>query len=224
MSNEQSHNSQDMGFSGENSEPRQMGNSPHLQGQNQSPQGAQGYGMPNHPHQQPQGQNQSPYGAQGYGNPNHSHQQPQGTQSPPYYYGNTPQNAYQNQPYPTQGYGIEPNGGGYHNGQSYNSHNSPNWPNQAPNYDPRMGQYPQQYAANQPPNNGLSSFFNFRDERFLKGALVGAAATFLLTNGNVQKNAINSIVKVWSMFQGGLEEVKERFRDAEAEIKSKETQ
>jgi hypothetical protein len=93
-------------------------------------------------------------------------------------------------------------------------------------YDPshypmRAPYYPPQQT--QSVDSGLSSFFNFRDERFLKGALVGAAATFLLTNDSVQKNAINSIVKVWSLFQGGLEEVKERFRDAEAEIKAEDS-
>ena len=99
----------------------------------------------------------------------------------------------------------------------------PQYPN--PYYDPYMGQYPHPHYNNAPapaPESGLSSFFNFRDERFLKGALVGAAATFLLTNDSVQKNAIGSIVKVWNLFQGGFEEVKERFRDAEAEIKTQD--
>jgi translation initiation factor 2 alpha subunit (eIF-2alpha) len=36
----------------------------------------------------------------------------------------------------------------------------------------------------------------------------------------VQKNAIKSLVKLWSLFQGGVEEIKERFKDAEAEIKT----
>lgn len=70
--------------------------------------------------------------------------------------------------------------------------------------------------------NGLGSFFNFRDERFVKGAITGAALTFLLTNDSVQKNAIKSVVKFWSMVQGGIEEIKERFQDAEAEIKAEE--
>lgn len=70
--------------------------------------------------------------------------------------------------------------------------------------------------------NGLGSFFNFRDERFVKGAITGAALTFLLTNDSVQKNTIKSVVKFWSMVQGGIEEIKERFQDAEAEIKAEE--
>ena len=102
-------------------------------------------------------------------------------------------------------------------------------PPQAPSYPPagysaRPGYHPG-YA---PPaayahDSGLSSFFNFRDERFIKGAITGAALTFLLTNDSVQKNAIKSVVKLWTLFQGGMEEIKERFKDAEAEIKT-ETQ
>lgn len=84
--------------------------------------------------------------------------------------------------------------------------------------------YPLAYATHAPHHpSGLGSFFNFHDERFVKGAITGAALTFLLTNDSVQKNAIKSVVKLWSLFQGGVEEIKERFKDAEAEIKT-ETQ
>ena len=84
--------------------------------------------------------------------------------------------------------------------------------------------YPSAYATHAPHHpSGLGSFFNFHDERFVKGAITGAALTFLLTNDSVQKNAIKSMVKLWSLFQGGVEEIKERFKDAEAEIKT-ETQ
>ena len=135
--------------------------------------------------------------------------------------GQMPNGSYQGQPYQGQPYQGQPQ--------------APAWPyppqNQGNNvpyqnhyYDPYSvppGYPPRMPENNQPTNAGLASFLNFRDERFLKGALVGAAVTFLLTNDSVQKNAIQSIVKVWDLFQGGFEEVKERFRDAEAEIKTK---
>jgi hypothetical protein len=54
--------------------------------------------------------------------------------------------------------------------------------------------------------------------RFVRGVLIGAAAVYLLTNENVQQAAIRSVVRVWSLVQGGVEEMKERFRDAEAEL------
>lgn len=57
-------------------------------------------------------------------------------------------------------------------------------------------------------------------ERFVRGLLIGAAAAYLLTNEDVQRTVIKGAVKVWSTVQGGIEEAKERFRDAEAEIQA----
>jgi hypothetical protein len=87
-----------------------------------------------------------------------------------------------------------------------------------------QGQYPQSmgYAgypmvAPQYQQQQNSSLFN---ERFFKGLLIGAAAAYLLTNENVQRTAIKGAVKAWSLLQGGVEELKERFHDAEAEIRA----
>ena len=54
--------------------------------------------------------------------------------------------------------------------------------------------------------------------RFLKGAAFGALAAYLLSNPEVQQAAIKGAVKTWSLLQGSVEEMKERFRDAEAEL------
>ncbi len=56
-------------------------------------------------------------------------------------------------------------------------------------------------------------------ERFIRGLLMGAAASYLLTNDTVQRAAIKGAVKAWSTLQGGVEELKERFQDAEAELR-----
>ena len=80
------------------------------------------------------------------------------------------------------------------------------YPNQAPLYQPGMGQRSSTIGSILP-----------RD-RFLKGLLIGAAATYLLTNEQVQRTAIKGVVQAWSLLQGGLEEVKERFGDAQAEL------
>ncbi len=69
-------------------------------------------------------------------------------------------------------------------------------------------------------HSGVGSFFDFRDERFVKGALTGAALTFVLTNESFQKNSLKSILKLWHMLQGGVEEMKERIQDLDAEIKA----
>lgn len=83
-------------------------------------------------------------------------------------------------------------------------------------YAQGMG-YPM-YAPNYPQQS--SSLLGFANDRFLKGLLIGAAAAYLLTNENVQRTAIKGAVKAWSLLQGGVEELKERFHDAEAEIRA----
>lgn len=82
-------------------------------------------------------------------------------------------------------------------------------------YASPMGYYGQPAPYYAPQQN--SSLFN---DRFLKGLLIGAAAAYLLTNETVQRTAIKGAVKAWSLMQGGVEELKERFHDAEAEIRA----
>lgn len=77
-------------------------------------------------------------------------------------------------------------------------------------YTPSMTQTP--VSANNTP------FFNITNPGFIKGAAIGAVVAYLLTNETVQHNAIKASVKSWSLLQGGIEEIKERFRDAEAEL------
>lgn len=95
-------------------------------------------------------------------------------------------------------------------------------------YIPPQGAYmpaPPGYPGNDlqpasPTPGERTPFFNISNPKFLKGAALGAAAAYLLTNENVQRAAIKTSVKAWMMLQGGLEEFKERFKDAEAEITS----
>jgi hypothetical protein len=56
--------------------------------------------------------------------------------------------------------------------------------------------------------------------QFLTGVLVGGVVTYILTNETIQRAAINGVAHLWLAITGALEETKERFRDAEAEIKS----
>ncbi|MBB4305429.1 uncharacterized membrane protein YebE (DUF533 family) [Rhodobium orientis] len=65
-----------------------------------------------------------------------------------------------------------------------------------------------------------STMFSPSTERFIKGALIGAAAAYVLTNPKVQHAVIKGSVRAWDFLQGGIEEVKERFRDAEAEVQA----
>lgn len=69
-----------------------------------------------------------------------------------------------------------------------------------------------------PPVQATPPTGTFSNPNFLKGAVIGGLAAYLLTNDNVQQALIRNSVKVWALFQGGIEEMKERFRDAEAEL------
>lgn len=58
------------------------------------------------------------------------------------------------------------------------------------------------------------------DRRFVKGVLLGAAATYLLTNQTVQHTLFRAMARVWTGLRFGMEEVKERYQDAQAEVES----
>ena len=115
-----------------------------------------------------------------------------------------------NNTYPPYPYAVWPQQPGMpfgHPQQGYvrNAYGYPGMPPQ-----PTMPQAPQQAPS--------SGFFDITSSSFIKGALIGAAAAYILTNENVQQGAIKAAVKGWTLVQGGVEEMKERFRDAEAEL------
>ncbi|MBF0098601.1 MAG: hypothetical protein HQM04_05665 [Magnetococcales bacterium] len=79
------------------------------------------------------------------------------------------------------------------------------------------GHYPMPYAAPPwqatPPVDKEDS-----NRRFVKGVLLGAAATYLLTNERVQHTLFRAVAKLWTGVSYGLEEVRERYQDAHAEV------
>lgn len=109
----------------------------------------------------------------------------------------------QQQPY--QGYAPQAYGASYPGNYQGNSQG-----NSQGNYQPR----PMPSSSRSQSNSGLLG------DRFLKGLLIGAAAAYILTNESVQRTAIKGAVKAWSLLQGGVEEIKERFHDAEAELRA----
>ena len=58
-------------------------------------------------------------------------------------------------------------------------------------------------------SNGSGDFLNF--------LLIGAAATYILTNENAQRAIFKGFAKISTLFECGLEELKERYEDAKAE-------
>jgi hypothetical protein len=79
---------------------------------------------------------------------------------------------------------------------------------------PPQAATPQQPAA----NTASTSFLNISHPSFIKGMLAGAAVAYLLSNEQAQQAVIKTSVKLWNAGQGHMEEIKERFRDAEAEL------
>ncbi len=76
-------------------------------------------------------------------------------------------------------------------------------------------------TPNLAPNN-TNPYFNknklgLNSSEVLTGLLIGAAATYVLTNENVQKTIFKGMVSVGDIISGGIDEIKERFEDAKAE-------
>lgn len=60
----------------------------------------------------------------------------------------------------------------------------------------------------------------FTSSDFIKGALIGAAVTFLLTNKGAQDSIMKAVSKGNEFFQAGMEEMKERYEDAKAQMEA----
>jgi hypothetical protein len=76
--------------------------------------------------------------------------------------------------------------------------------------------------VNQQPAQNTQNGFNNAD--FIKGALIGAAATYLLTNKNAQQTIMKAFSKGTELFQAGMEELKERYEDAKAQMEAQNNQ
>lgn len=74
-------------------------------------------------------------------------------------------------------------------------------------------------AQQNPQNQGM-----FNNSDFVKGALVGAAVTFLLTNKGAQESIMKAASKGTELFQAGMEELKERYEDAKAQMEANQNQ
>ena len=67
------------------------------------------------------------------------------------------------------------------------------------------------------PTSAFGSWFDYSNPSYVKGLLLGAGITLLATNQTVQNAVIKGTVAAWSAVVGGIEEVKEKVRDAKAE-------
>lgn len=70
------------------------------------------------------------------------------------------------------------------------------------------------------PSNALLGTFD--TTHFVVGVLAGALGAYLLTNENAQKALFKTVAKGSQAFQAGIEEIKERYEDAKAELAAQE--
>lgn len=87
--------------------------------------------------------------------------------------------------------------------------------NQNPYINQQMNMNPMNQMNQNP--QGQSGFSN---GDFVKGALIGAAVTFLLTNKGAQNTLMGAVSKGTELFQAGMEEIKERYEDAQAAMEA----
>ncbi len=101
--------------------------------------------------------------------------------------------------------------------------------NQNANFSANQNANQSGFGANQNANtqnsatSAISSFLNSGNSQtdFLKGAFIGAVATFILTNKDAQSAIFKGFAKISNLFEMGIEELKERYEDAKAEVDSK---
>ena len=85
------------------------------------------------------------------------------------------------------------------------------------NQNPYINQNANQ-NINQTPMIPVQTGFNSGD--FIKGALIGALATYLLTNKGAQEAIMKTVGKGSELFSAGIEELKERYEDAKAQMQA----
>ena len=73
------------------------------------------------------------------------------------------------------------------------------------------------------PTSTLGSWFDYSNPSYVKGLLLGAGVTLLVASPTVQNAVIKGSVAAWTALVGGVEEIKERVRDANAEKRMAES-
>jgi len=133
--------------------------------------------------------------------------------------------------------------GGHKCGKSSDSHSHAepsNMPPQSGYYNPPLLHEMYQVGPNllnygygfppfaQPYNGTLQSQpnstflgMNLSDSNFWKGALIGAGVALLLTNEPLQKALLKAGAKAFTTARRGVEELKEKFEDIQAELRQK---
>ena len=86
------------------------------------------------------------------------------------------------------------------------------------------GQYPPGIPVPKVPpveDSWTHGWLAYDDPGYVKGVVLGAAVTYLLTNPKVQRALIKGAVGLWATLLGGFEEVKEQIEDVKSEMSMK---
>ena len=75
-----------------------------------------------------------------------------------------------------------------------------------------------------PQQTNMPAQSTFTSGDFIKGALLGAAVTYLLTNKNAQDTIFKAFGKGSELFSAGIEELKERYEDTKAQMQANQEQ
>ena len=78
----------------------------------------------------------------------------------------------------------------------------------------------QNFSPLQNSQQGNTPKSTFSNGDFIKGALLGAALTYFLTNKNAQEGLFKAFGKGSELFSAGIEELKERYEDAKAQMQA----
>ena len=92
------------------------------------------------------------------------------------------------------------------------------------NQNPYINQNFNPLQNNVQQNTSSTTQRGFNNGDFIKGALIGALATYLLTNKNAQETIMKTIGKGSELFSAGIEELKERYEDAKAQMQANQEQ
>lgn len=83
------------------------------------------------------------------------------------------------------------------------------------------------WAAGNDAMNGRGGLMSLlpskRSEQFLLGAVLGAAAAYVLSDEEVRGKLMKAGVKLYASLAGGMEEIKEQMADIKAEIAAEES-
>jgi hypothetical protein len=87
--------------------------------------------------------------------------------------------------------------------------------------EPKVYAVPQNYAVHQaPPATSTFLGLDLGSATFWKGVILGTGVALLVTSETVQRAVVKTVSKGMAAASAGVEELKEKFEDAKAEVEA----